>query len=1022
MENKKKELKLMTIKNSILDSWIALEQFSEGNIKIKENGNVKYKRLPSSCKNWTEFFNYKIIEFNKNRNFSKKKLTKIGFTIFFDVFQFEELIKTLSEIFHLPEEYVDISGSEKFTYCLSFVAENGSFKLLENSLFYTISGHAHRYHKFPTQISNIEDTLNKKLSELFEYDFDKGMNELIIQETKWSNQNYYELQSDVTNIDAFLHSFYINDLVLAKGKESDNLNHYLFGFLGKRINLDSNKEHKYFNVEDINEILQPKNYPLGRFPSDPEWGLSLMQQVSVNIALNDKIKILGVNGPPGTGKTTLLKDVFAEHIVRQAYEICNLNDKHLNETYTYFKSGKIAQLPYIITDKNILVASSNNGALQNIVNEIPHTKAIDDYFSNQLLNSDYFKTLCNDDKDDDNWGMFATEGGKSDNIKKMITIVKEMASELKSENFIPDKDCYLKFMKQYKLVKSMRQAAQETANTYASLKSLRNKLDDKLQAFQKELEQKYFERDMEISQKEILIKECNMAISLHSEKKKLLEKKKLSNEEQLKLVKANLEIVKQQKPFPFILLQLFHHNSVKKYQEQLSNLSYLMTQHLEENLNLKKVYNEELNALTEQKNKFKEYSEECETLYENINIWKNNEEKFLLDLSNQVKSLEKKMSKSEFTPLDFTQSYSNFQQDNPWFNKKYRIEQSKLFFAAMDVRKQFLYENVKSLNGSWNIWNRISDYAIPDKKYLITLAWNWINFAIPVISTTFASFGGMFREMGVDSISNLFIDEAGQATPQSAVGAVLRSKRIMAVGDPSQIPPVIPLSNSVVGLIASHNNAPESVVNGYSSVQTLTDTASQYGYQKTEDEWIGVPLWVHRRCLKPMFCISNQISYDGQMVLPKYMSHQGKGKWFDIKGKSEDKFVKEQGEALREKIKIHLENEGYEKSSIYIISPFKNVVDHLRGELKSIGFPSSNIGTIHTFQGKEADIVYLVLGASDKEPGAARWAVSEPNLMNVAASRAKKEFYIIGDQTLYKSLKSEVVRKTLNVLNDRICQ
>ncbi|UQS81821.1 AAA domain-containing protein [Bombilactobacillus folatiphilus] len=83
--------------------------------------------------------------------------------------------------------------------------------------------------------------------------------------------------------------------------------------------------------------------------------------------------------------------------------------------------------------------------------------------------------------------------------------------------------------------------------------------------------------------------------------------------------------------------------------------------------------------------------------------------------------------------------------------------------------------------------------------------------------------------------------------------------------------------------------------------------------------------------------------------------------------------------------------------------------------LGKINFNKANVGTVHTFQGKEAAVVYLVLGASTEETGAASWAVSEPNLMNVAATRAKKEFYIIGDKKLYQSIGAEVVDKTLEV-------
>ena len=77
-----------------------------------------------------------------------------------------------------------------------------------------------------------------------------------------------------------------------------------------------------------------------------------------------------------------------------------------------------------------------------------------------------------------------------------------------------------------------------------------------------------------------------------------------------------------------------------------------------------------------------------------------------------------------------------------------------------------------------------------------------------------------------------------------------------------------------------------------------------------------------------------------------------------------------------------------------------------------------NVGTVHTFQGKEAKIVYLILGADEASRGAAGWAVSEPNIMNVAATRAKEEFYIIGDKELYRSLGSATANKTIHILEE----
>lgn len=63
------------------------------------------------------------------------------------------------------------------------------------------------------------------------------------------------------------------------------------------------------------------------------------------------------------------------------------------------------------------------------------------------------------------------------------------------------------------------------------------------------------------------------------------------------------------------------------------------------------------------------------------------------------------------------------------------------------------------------------------------------------------------------------------------------------------------------------------------------------------------------------------------------------------------------------------------------------------------------IGTVHTFQGKEESIVWLVLGCDQRTAGAARWASDKPNLLNVAVTRAKHRCFLIGDQSLWGGLR-----------------
>lgn len=59
---------------------------------------------------------------------------------------------------------------------------------------------------------------------------------------------------------------------------------------------------------------------------------------------------------------------------------------------------------------------------------------------------------------------------------------------------------------------------------------------------------------------------------------------------------------------------------------------------------------------------------------------------------------------------------------------------------------------------------------------------------------------------------------------------------------------------------------------------------------------------------------------------------------------------------------------------------------------------------MHTFQGRESEAVFLVLGAPDvSQTGARNWAGHPPNLANVAVSRAKEVLYVVGNRELWRT-------------------
>lgn len=70
----------------------------------------------------------------------------------------------------------------------------------------------------------------------------------------------------------------------------------------------------------LSELLQPGLFPLARWPGPGLHPLTLLQQGAVNAAVRDLSQegLFAVNGPPGTGKTTLLRDIVAHVITCRA--------------------------------------------------------------------------------------------------------------------------------------------------------------------------------------------------------------------------------------------------------------------------------------------------------------------------------------------------------------------------------------------------------------------------------------------------------------------------------------------------------------------------------------------------------------------------------------------------------------------------------------------------------------------------------------------------------------------------------
>jgi hypothetical protein len=182
-----------------------------------------------------------------------------------------------------------------------------------------------------------------------------------------------------------LNSFYLQDLQRAKALVvANNAGLGLSRYLG--IDEPDSRIDLLNDDEELAKVLEPKQVPLGRWPVKGRFPLVLLQQAAVNLAhcrLTDK-GLFSVNGPPGTGKTTLLRDVVASVVVDRAIAMSRFDnpEKAFTKTSVSFSSRSEKLHLYRLDDSlkgyEILVASSNNKAVENISKELPLDKAIAD--------------------------------------------------------------------------------------------------------------------------------------------------------------------------------------------------------------------------------------------------------------------------------------------------------------------------------------------------------------------------------------------------------------------------------------------------------------------------------------------------------------------------------------------------------------------------------------------------------------------------------------------------------------------
>lgn len=282
-----------------------------------------------------------------------------------------------------------------------------------------------------------------------------------------------------------------------------------------------------------------------------------------------------------------------------------------------------------------------------------------------------------------------------------------------------------------------------------------------------------------------------------------------------------------------------------------------------------------------------------------------------------------------------------------------------------------------------------------------------ISLIFPVISCGLFSVRNMLPRIS-ECVDRTIIDEAGMIPLHQSFPLLVRSRKAIIVGDPLQIEPIITLSDQRrddYGKTAFLDKGLTEIdYNRYSPEEEYSATTYHRAAGATGangNTGNGIRLMEHYRCQPSIIEYCNNIAGYGLEVKtqPRVSPLKTNLIAHHVEGNIEGNVNKQEVIAIRELIP-RLLNQGYSLEDIGVISPFKVHADALREDLCSRrNFPEfhkDDIGTIHTFQGSQKRVIILSTKVCRPQDNFT-FINRKLNLLNVAVSRAEELFILVGN-------------------------
>ncbi|ASI70521.1 DNA helicase [Diaphorobacter nitroreducens] len=861
-----------------------------------------------------------------------------------------------------------------------------------------------------------------------------------------------------------LNSFYLDDLdrLIQQARKNKPFGPALQTYLGTPLAQAERTDILQQNAA-MGELVSAARLPSARWPAPAKFPLVLAQQAAVAQAIQQLGHdgaggALGINGPPGTGKTTLLCDVIAEIVTKRARRIAAMRCPADLFAETVQVAGKnfFPLKPAVMAGSSIVVASSNNNAVKNITQELPARKKV----SEEYGAADYFgevarevfasqKVLDEDGQPVATWGLMAAALGNTGNRRTFAqgffrdefrkapasagAAAAAAETQAQADDGEPDAG-----MAPQTLPPTIKQVLEDASREPSRYQAEWLTAKQRFQQLLAEVDavRQTLLRAEQASQR---MGDCRRHLSAQQTNLQELGNAIASTQQDLALRRRALDIQRtltqarrasvtelQAATQPNLwdrLVALFGRETAR-----MAALREALAQPQRQAAEAAEI----LAALARE-------ARQIEVLQDQQHEQQRRQQIELAKLQREHRELHDAIQAGRDTGA------RHFPDDALWAlpaDERHRASvavsptldtlRAHIFLQAMELHRLTVLANAGKFIGNLRaavgmLTGKLGDALPLDQRPML---WDAFFFVVPVVSTTLASFDRLFAGMGQDSLGWLLVDEAGQATPQSAAGALWRSRRALLIGDPLQIEPVFTVPLGLVEELRRRHDVAALWSPNTESVQTLADRRTPYGSwvrpaatiasQAALDDiqpiWTGMPLRTHRRCDDPMFGVANRIAYANQMVQGRVDAQGrpspvdfdcvlGDSTWWQVPTtRHRHPVVEDELDVLadclhrlkRQPARVLPDGSP---AKVYVITPFRKLRGACEQRLKKERLAGIECGTVHTFQGKEAEIVFLVLGTAPGQGGArARaWAAGKPNLLNVAVTRAKHRLYVIGD-------------------------